>query len=449
MFVAVEAVWAKSSPALPSPLTLEDAMSYALQYNPTLTVVKEQLREQQGVLVQSFSAILPTVTATAQGNEVQNADQVSGGFNTLGGRKNWSADVTLRQTLFAGGSVVQGIRGSKNRMQAAKARVTSQIESTLYDVRQSFYAVLVNREIIKVREESLGVLEEQLKDVDAKFRAGVASQFELLQAQVAVANERPNWIRAKNEYHVSAESLAAVLGVPSRTELNPDDVQGELTPEELTVELQTLLDAAEISRADLRAAAKDSMAARADVWQERSSYLPRIEARAGYDWSKNATTTRIGEYVDGWNVGVVASIDLFNGFARESKVYQARARKRQAEAAELRTRLGVSVEVRQAYSTFAQAQEILASAAKVVEQARESLRMAKARYGAGSSTQLDVLQAQSALSQARLTELQAKYDYLVAVARLEKATGSHQWKVNVKSPADAQPATPVPAPQAE
>jgi outer membrane protein TolC len=193
-----------------------------------------------------------------------------------------------------------------------------------------------------------------------------------------------------------------------------------------------LLAAATAHRADIRAAERDAASAKSAVKATWGGYLPKVQAYAGYDWSKSVQETSLDAKVHGWNVGLIASMTLFDGFNREAKVYAANAAKRRAEAAELQTRLNVSVEVRQAYSNFTQDKEILVASQQVVEQARESLRLAKARYSAGNGTQLDVLQAQSALSQARLTLLQAQYDYGVAVARLEKATGTHDWKIKIE-----------------
>lgn len=432
-FSLVSPLHAKAPLQLPTPLTLDDALTYSLAHNPQLRVVKEQLREQQGVLVQTTAKMLPSIVAEAQGAEYQYADLPTAGGSTAGGKKNWSADVTLTQTLFNGGGVLNNARSSLANAQAAKARVTSAIESTVFTLKQAFYSVLVGRQIIGVHEENLQVLEEQLKNVQARKQAGVASEFEVLQAQVAVANERPQLIRARNDYRVAAEALRAVLGAPSAESLAPENVQGELKPEELNVQLEALLESAELHRADILASKKDAQAASLSAWAAGADYLPKVSAFAGYDWNKNALTTDLGTYEDGWAVGVKATWTLFNGFEREGKVYSALARRRQALARELQTHLGVSVEVRQAFSAFEQAKEILISAQTVVDQARESLRMAKARYAAGSSTQLDVLSAQSALSQARLTLLQAQLDDIVAVARLEQATGSHEWKVTVEN----------------
>ena len=422
---------------LPSPLTLEDALSYALSHNPELTIVKEQLKEQKGILVQTTALSLPSITANASYQQVdRDLQETSSAW--AAGQKSWAADVTLRQTLFAGGSVMQGVRASYAQTQAASARVTSAIEATVYSVKEAFYRVLVDRQIISVREESLQVLEEQLKNVQAKYDAGVASEFERLQAQVAVANERPSLIRAQNDYRIAVQTLLSVLGASAKENLSPEDVQGELKPELLSVELIDLLAKAEVSRADIRAANRDFAAAQSSVWAARGAYLPTVVAFGGYDWQKSTLTSKMDDYIDGWSFGVKVSVPVFNSFSDEAKVASAKARRRQASAAELKTRLGVAVEVRQAYSQYDQAKEILSSSEQVVEQARESLRMAKARYAAGSSTQLDVLQAQSAFSQARLSHLQAQYDTIVAVARLQKATGCHDWQLKVTDKTQAK-----------
>ena len=87
----------------------------------------------------------------------------------------------------------------------------------------------------------------------------------------------------------------------------------------------------------------------------------------------------------------------------------------------------IEQEVRTAYSSFLEAREVLESQKKVQERAEEALRLATARYEAGTSTQLDVLNAQTALTEARTTQVQAAHDYIVARARLERAMGEDAW----------------------
>ena len=113
-----------------------------------------------------------------------------------------------------------------------------------------------------------------------------------------------------------------------------------------------------------------------------------------------------------------------NGMLARGKVSQARARREQAALDSSDARRSIELEVRQAYSDYLQALELLEAQKKTVEQAEESLRLAGARFSAGTGTQLDVLSAQTALTEARSNEIQALYDYNVAVATLERATGS-------------------------
>jgi len=128
--------------------------------------------------------------------------------------------------------------------------------------------------------------------------------------------------------------------------------------------------------------------------------------------------------VDGWTVGARATWPLFDGLATKGKVSQARAQREQADLDFADARRAIELEVRQAYSDYLQSVELLEAQKKTVEQAEESLRLAEARFRAGTGTQLDVLSAQTALTDARSNEIQALYDYNVAVATLERATGS-------------------------
>jgi outer membrane protein TolC len=118
------------------------------------------------------------------------------------------------------------------------------------------------------------------------------------------------------------------------------------------------------------------------------------------------------------------SWDIFDGFSTRGKVMEARAREAKAGINLDDATRRVEQEVRTAYSSFIEAREVLASQLKVVEQADEAIRLADARYDAGTGTQLDVLDAQTSLTEARTTQVDAARDYLVARARLERAMGT-------------------------
>ena len=125
----------------------------------------------------------------------------------------------------------------------------------------------------------------------------------------------------------------------------------------------------------------------------------------------------------GWIAGVQMSWSLFDGWFTRGKVKQAIALYERAGVELDDAGRQIELEVRTAYSNFIEADEVLRSQEKVVEQAEEALRLARARSEAGTGTQLDVLGAQTALTEARTTQIQALRDYSVARARLERAIG--------------------------
>src|SRR4029078_9360478 len=109
---------------------------------------------------------------------------------------------------------------------------------------------------------------------------------------------------------------------------------------------------------------------------------------------------------------------LTKGRVQEAKALAARA---QVEIEDATRR--IELEVRTAYSNFIEAKEVLESQLKVIDKAEEALRLAEARNSAGSGTQLDVLSAQTALTDARSTHIQALRDYSAGGARLARAMG--------------------------
>ena len=120
---------------------------------------------------------------------------------------------------------------------------------------------------------------------------------------------------------------------------------------------------------------------------------------------------------------------LFDGRRTEGKVKEATALYERAGVELDDTGRRIELEVRTAYSYFIEADEVLKSQEKVLEEAEEALRLARARNEAGTGTQLDVLSAQTALTESRSTQIQALHDYSVARARLERAIG-----MNVPTP---------------
>ncbi len=405
---------------VPAGLNLRYALAFALDNNFAIRQAKERIRQQEGIVLEVKSAQIPNVSAT--GGYSRNADEIS----TNGRDHAWSFNVTARQTLFAGGGVTASVRGQEAAREAAILALQAVINDALLDVRTKFYTVIVNRERIKVQEQNIELLQRQLQDVKNRYEAGTVSNFEVLRAEVALANAQPALIRARNDFRNAIEDVRQALGFVTVTEPNvtklPEFI-GELEFKPSQFDLRSSLATARERRPDLLRLKKLETAAEEGVTARRANYYPDVSLFGAYDFRKAPLGSTTGSTRDGWTVGLQSTWDIFDGRATAGRVAQARSLLEQARLTLGDAQLTVDVEVRRAISSLQEADELAAASRRVVEQADESLRLANARFGAGSATQLDVLTAQTDLTTARLNQLQAYYSHTIAVARVRRALG--------------------------
>jgi outer membrane protein len=404
---------------VPPKLDLEYALAYALDNNFAIRQAKERIRQQEGVILEVRSAQIPNVSAT--GGYQRNADEIS----TNGRDHAWSVEIVARQLLFAGGGVAASVKGQKLTLDAAVLALQAVINDALVDVRIRFFTVLLTREKIKVQEQNIELLQRQLQDVRNRYEAGTVSNFEVLRSEVAMANAQPALITARNDYRLAIEELRRALGYVATSETNLTNVPeflGTLEFVPATFELRTALEAARAQRPDLLRLAQLTAAAEENVRARRADYLPSVSAFGAYDW-RRAPVSSTKSSLDGWTVGLQSSWDIFDGRATAGRVAQARSYLEQAKLSLAEAQLTVDVDVRRAISSFQQSTELAEASKKVIEQAEEAVRLANARYGAGTATQLDLLTSQVDLTTARLNQLQAYYSYNVSVAVARRAMG--------------------------
>jgi outer membrane protein len=176
-------------------------------------------------------------------------------------------------------------------------------------------------------------------------------------------------------------------------------------------------------RTELEALRKDIELQKLNIVNAKSGYKPNVSVFAGYSWVNSEFSTDPSDEYDGWNAGAQLSWDIFDGALTFGKVKQARAQYDKSKTALDDEGRQIELQVRTAYSDFIQARETLESQLKVQEEAEEALREARQRAEAGTGTQLDVLDAETSLTQARTTQIEALHDYATARARFERAVG--------------------------
>jgi outer membrane protein TolC len=309
------------------------------------------------------------------------------------------------------------------------AQYQTVIADTLLATRLAYYDVLLAAQQITVHEASVNLLQKELEDQQRRYNAGTVPHFNVLRAEVAVANERPALIQARNNYRISKNNLSNLLGYNLPREIWEDvplNLTDSLDAAPYQVDLPAAIQQALSRRTELVALRKTAELQRLNVVNARAGYKPTVQVFAGYNWFNAQFTepVELDHDIHGWNAGAQLSWDIFDGMLSHGKVVQARAFYDKAKTDVVDTGRQIELEVRTEYSQFIEAREVLDSQQKVQEEAEEALREASARADAGTGTQLDVLDAQTSLTQARTTEIQALHDYDTARARLERAIGA-------------------------
>ncbi|HTL68888.1 MAG TPA: TolC family protein [Lacunisphaera sp.] len=432
MLAATPSARAASEPAapLPRPLTLEGAISYALEHSPALRAAREKIAEQEGVLLEADARRLPGVNVGASYayTEPRLFEGLPGfDFIPLPDPNSWQVAVSIRQLVYSGGGVAARRAGAAQRLAAARAKLTGAINQAILGVQEDFFDVLLAREEINVHEEAMQVLEKEAEQAKVRRRAGTGSDFDVLRAEVALANARPALVRARNAWRAGQDALRAALGAAAGPDAGPDtdlDVQGELVRPPLNLSLPDAIRTAREHRPELLAGEELIAASREDIAAAKAGRKPQVSLVGDYALRKASYQQSFGRTLNGLTVGAQLDWSIFDGRATQARVRQAAARAAQAEAGREELALEVELEVRNAHRAVAEAADLLTSAQKNVDQAAESLRLARVRLDAGTANQLEVLAAQSALTDARSNLSQAQHDYAVSEARLLHATGT-------------------------
>ncbi len=427
------------------PLSLADCLNIALQQNATILKAKNDLDAQYGVVVQTRAVALPQLQATGQYKDTEPSAVESfpgGGTNASSAQpnQNWNAGVQIVQTIYQGGKLIAAVRAAKVTKEQALAQYQTTLADTLLAVRLAYYDILLAAEQITVNEASVHLLEKELEDQQRRYDAGTVPHFNVLRAKVSVANARPPLIQAQNSYRIAKNNLCNLLGYNLPREIwdnIPLNLTDTLDATPYQINLPDALQQALNKRPELVALRKTEELQKLNITGASSAYKPAVQVFAGYTWYNSQFTppVELTHDINGWNAGAQLSWDIFDGMLTHGKVVQAKALYEKSKTAVDEEARNIELEVRTTYSDFLEAQEVLESQKTVQAEAEESLREANARADAGTGTQLDVLDAENSLTQARSTQVQALHDYDAARARFERAIG----KQIIQKPAPANP----------
>ncbi len=417
------------------PLTLDEVLSRALIQSPAIRKSQHDIEEAHGITLQQRAVYLPKLNAIGAFT-AQDEGRIQGVAFTPGQPvvkfqtdKSWNAGIQLSQPVYTGGKLKSAARASKLTEEAALAQHRTVVADALLEVRTVYLDILLAVELIGTQEASVRLLEQELNDARRRYDAGTVPRFNVLRAEVELANARPRLIRARNVLRNNRTQLAVLLGYRVSAEVGEDiplTTADHLTISAPSLDLAAALTRGQQQRSELEAQNKFIDLRDEDIVQAKSAYYPQLSVGAGYGAQSLTFGTPapgLNQEVHGWDAGAQLNWSLWDFGLTKGKVRAAEARKAKARLERDDVGRRIDLQVRTAYNGWTEAKDILDAQQRVIEQGEEALRLASARAEAGTGTQLDVLGAQTALTDARTIYSQALRDHAVAWARLERAMG--------------------------
>ena len=412
---------------LPAPLqaatpayTVEEAVAVAQDRNAEILIAGKKVAAAHGGFIEARSGFLPSLTSSGLYDKRQTQSE------TNLRQEDYNAILRLDQNLYTGGAGTSQVAIAKLNIDKANYELQEIVSRVTMDVRIAFNELLLNRAKVHVREESVRVLDEELRNQQEQLSAGIVGKLNVQRAEVALANERPELFNAQTELKNSYLRLAELFGTDLRPEAQapPFEISGELQYRPNHPDLNNCLARADANRWVIKARQKDIEIEDRQYVLDRSASRPHVRAFSGYEIYSERDPAVGSEFNYGGVVGINATWNIFDGFATKGRMQATRARREAAVEALAAARRSVSSEVRSAFFDLQQAERVLETETKNVQTADEALEMVKGNFAAGLGTQLDVLQAASDVTRTRTTRLSAIYLHNVALARLAHACDS-------------------------
>lgn len=302
------------------------------------------------------------------------------------------------------------------------ARVRQQLA---LDVKNGYYNVLRAQAFVRVNEAAVAQSQEQLRVTEAQLRAGVASQFDVLRARTQLQTNQQALINSRNQVAIARNAFANTLGIDPSTPVEIADAPTDAVPAEApALEEGALITQALTRRPEYLQADVNLLKASKNIRLARRNLEPYVSV--GLSGTYNITEPALGRDKSTAAVSVGLTVPLYDGGATRAAVDAARSDERGAQITKDQYVRGIKAEVQQTIIAVRDAFDRSVVANASVVEAREALRLANVRYRAGVGTQLEVNDAQTALTQAETNQVNAQYDYLAAQARLQRATGQPQ-----------------------
>ncbi len=407
-------------------ISLEEAIELAYFNNQDLQVALLSLEQAEAALTEARAAFSPVMTTSADvtAQETESTTDLFGAtIGEDGIDTSLNAAVSINYDLFTSGQRIATVRAAKEQVRFNQLEVDRQREELRLDTTSLYYDLQESGEQIRINQAFVDEAARNRRDNVLRQEAGVGTTFDVLRADVQLANAQQDLIQSQADQRIARRNLARLLNLPSTVNINATPVPAPNSWEETYERWELTLEDSVLLAFQGRVELEQQLAQREISTQQARAALaangPQISLFANYSWSD-----LLDDSSDTYNFGAQFNMVLVDGGAARARARQQEANAEIAEENFSEQLDRVRFEVEQAYFTMRSNEENVRTARTAITQAVRALELANLRLDAGVGTQLDVLTAQSELTQAEGNWVSAALGYSRALASLQRAVSN-------------------------
>jgi outer membrane protein len=419
-------------------LTLEETISYAMENNVEAKNAQLETLIARATVIERRAPGLPQVSANLDFTHnaaipiqfVPNEGaffqpDVDSDVLPLRFGVNYSSILAARvnQMIFDGSYFV-GLRAANTfKMLTDFDRMKTEID-VKETVKKAYFTVLVNEQRYNLVQANLNRLDTLLKETQALYEAGFAEKIDVSRIKVQRNNTQSELDRISTAYQISEQLLKLQMGMPLEYDLRLKENLSDLN---ITSEINSLMQSAGQRRVEIDQLQTNLELVGLDLKNNQVQYMPKINAFATYQ--RNAASQNIGSIwqADRWFtgafIGLSLNIPIFDGLAKSARIQQNRVQIKQLENQNYFLEQNIELEKFQAKINLRNGLNTLRVQEENRDLALEVFNMAKIKFEEGVGSNLEVVEADSALKEAESNYFSALYDALVSKVDLEKALG--------------------------
>jgi len=434
-------------------LNLDKAIELALKNNQSVLIAKEKINERAAAIGAARGSFLPSISLSGTytrlgnvqgfpmaaplynrftvpvydslGNQIGNTDSIYllTGYVTdtfeLAKRDNYVLRGSVSQPLFMWGTLINAYKITGLALDMEKESYRKAVNDLKLQVAQSFYQTMLAEKGVELIYESYNQMKKHILEIETLYKSGMVANLDLLRAKVQLANMKSQVIRMENGSAIAKTALKSLVGIDEDKALV---LQDEFKYQPFEIDLDSAINIAITDRPEIINMQKTVAIANKFIAIQKAALLPKVFSSFNYDYKKPYQSTS-DEWGTDWNVTVGASMPLFTGGANIYKIKQTKAQLKQAKLGLDMLENGIKLDVKSNYFSFEQEKEILSYQDENVRTAEQALQMAEQGYNSGKITNLEYMDTQLALTQAKFEQISSIANYIIARAKLINALG--------------------------